>query len=44
MLSRAQPLVLFERSESFEDVKCELTALDYKLYDYDSADWIVVRE
>lgn len=35
MLSRAQPLVLFERSESFEDVKCELTALDYKLYDYD---------
>jgi FkbM family methyltransferase len=35
MLSRAQPLVLFERSESFEDVKRELTALGYALYDYD---------
>lgn len=35
MLGRAQPLVLFERSESFEDVERELTALDYKLYDYD---------
>ena len=35
MLGRANPLVMFERSESFEDVRRELTALGYKLYDYD---------
>jgi FkbM family methyltransferase len=35
MLGRARPLVLFERSDSFENVERELTALDYKLYEYD---------
>lgn len=35
MLGRAQPLVMFERSESFENVERELMALGYQLYDFD---------
>jgi FkbM family methyltransferase len=35
MLRRARPLVMFERSASFEEVKHMLTALNYELYDYD---------
>lgn len=36
-LSRARPLVMFERSDSFEAVKRELLPLDYQLYEYDAA-------
>lgn len=35
MLARAQPLIMFERSESFEDVERELMALGYQLFDFD---------